>query len=83
MRETRLYGSVGGKAKAFPTPIVKAAECLIELFIILLMWFRYPRLVKRGHFLQEFYCPLYEAYPQGGPGSFTQPHIEIKQRGFA
>ncbi len=30
MRETRLYGSEGGEAKAFPTPI-KVAEGLIPV----------------------------------------------------
>ena len=28
MRETRLYGSEGGEAKAFPTPIRKSKEKL-------------------------------------------------------
>ncbi len=26
MREIRLYGSEGGEAKAFPTPIIKIAQ---------------------------------------------------------
>ena len=35
MRETRLYGSEGGEAKAFPTPIInKATENLIYVSFV-------------------------------------------------
>ncbi len=37
MRETRLYGSEGGEAKAFPTPIIfQKTKLLQEIQIIFL-----------------------------------------------